>query len=210
MTGRFIVVEGIEGAGKSTCISVIEEVLKEHGIRNIEYTREAGGTAIAEKLRTILLEKGDEKVSDETELLLMYASRVQLVDNRIRPALEKDCYVIGDRHDLSSVAYQGGGRGISLDLIKGLKKMVLGDFKPDLTVLMDVTPEIGLSRVDNRGQGRDRFESEKLEFFTRVRNCYLSEASSDPSIKVIDATQPLEQVKQSVRTVLEDFLCSRG
>ena len=76
--------------------------------------------------------------------------------------------------------------------------------------VMDVTPEIGLSRVDNRGQGRDRFESEKVEFFTRVRNCYLSEASSDPSIKVIDATQPLEQVKQSVRTVLEDFLCSRG
>ena len=210
MAGKFIVVEGIEGAGKSSCIAVIEDVLRKNGITDLEYTREPGGTPIAEKLRAILLEKGSEKVSDETELLLMYASRVQLVNNKIKPALEQGRYVIGDRHDLSSVAYQGGGRGISLDLIKGLKRMVLGDFKPDLTILMDVTPEIGLSRVDNRGQGRDRFESEKIEFFTRVRNCYLAEAAADPTIKVIDATRALEQVVADIRNVVEGFVCSRG
>lgn len=210
MKAQFIVVEGIEGAGKSTCIALIEEILQEHKVSKITHTREPGGTAIAEKLRSILLEKGDESVSDETELLLMYASRVQLVNNKIKPALESGSFVIGDRHDLSSIAYQGGGRGISLSLIKDLKKMVLGDFKPNLTILMDVTPEIGLSRVDQRGQGRDRFESEKIDFFTKVRNCYLNEAKLDPSIKVVDATQSLEQVKASIRKIMEEFLCSLG
>lgn len=208
--GYFIVVEGIEGAGKSTCINEIEDFLKSHDFDDIVHTREPGGTPIAEKLRRILLEKGDEPVCDETELLLMYASRVQLVTNVIKPALVQGKCVIGDRHDLSSIAYQGGGRGISLDLIKGIKKTVLGDFRPDLTILMDVTPEIGLSRVDNRGQGRDRFESEKLSFFTRVRQCYLDEAKNDDRIKTVDATQPLENVKKSIRKILEEFLCSRG
>lgn len=210
MKGKFIVIEGIEGAGKSTCISLVEQILKENNILSVVHTREPGGTVIAEKLRTILLDKTQEKIFEETELLLMYASRVQLVNNIIKPALNSGSFVIGDRHDLSSIAYQGGGRGMDINLIKSIKKMVLGDFKPDLTILMDIPPEIGLSRVDNRGMERDRFEQEKISFFEKVRNTYLEEAKNDSSIKVVDATKSLNEVKNNIRLVMDEYLCTLG
>lgn len=211
MRGKFITVEGIEGAGKSTCVAVIEDVLKERGINEIVHTREPGGTKIAERLREILLTPGEEKVFDETELLLMYAARRQLVGTVIEPALKSGKWVIGDRHDLSTFAYQGGGRGMDAEMIDGLRKIALGGFMPDLTILMDIDPELGLSRVDKRGQGRDRFEQEKVEFFNRVRQAYLDAARADTKrIIVIDASRSLENVKEAIRRAAEEFLCSLG
>ena len=209
MKGAFIVVEGIEGGGKSTCIRTIGSILQAHGISDIVYTREPGGTALAEKLRAILLDPV-EKITPEAELLLMYASRTQLVQTVIRPALEEGAFVIGDRHDLSSLAYQGGGRGMDRKLIAGIRSTVLGDFGPDLTILLDIEPELGLSRVDGRGGGRDRFEKEKIDFFRRVRNAYLQEAAVDPKIAVVDASGDLDTVTDDIRRRVEDFLCSRG
>ncbi len=207
--GCFIVVEGLEGSGKSTCISTIRRVLESKGITDIVYTREPGGTSLAEKLRSILLDPG-ESITPGAELLMMYASRVQLVETVIKPAVERGAFVIGDRHDLSSVAYQGGGRCMDMNMIKNIKKSVLGDFKPDLTVLLDIDPLEGLSRVDSRGLGRDRFEQEKRDFFQRVRTAYLNEASADSSIRVIDASRSLETVTSDVISAVESYLCSRG
>jgi dTMP kinase len=207
--GCFIVVEGLEGSGKSTCISTIRRVLESKGITDIVYTREPGGTSLAEKLRSILLDPG-ESITPGAELLMMYASRVQLVETVIKPAVERGAFVIGDRHDLSSVAYQGGGRCMDMNMIKNIKKSVLGDFKPDLTVLLDIDPLEGLSRVDSRGLGRDRFEQEKRDFFQRVRTAYLNEAAADSSIRVIDASRSLETVTSDVISAVESYLCSRG
>ncbi len=207
--GCFIVIEGLEGSGKSTCRQQIASKLQEHGITDLVFTREPGGTPLAEKLRAILLDPA-EKITPKAELLMMYASRVQLVDTIIAPALARGAFVIGDRHDLSSLAYQGGGRQMDIALIKRIKQTVLGDFKPDLTILLDIDPQLGLSRVDKRGQGRDRFEQEQQEFYQRIRSTYLSEARSDPTIRVIDASQSLNQVQAAVNQVIEDFLCSRG
>ncbi len=208
--GFFIVVEGIEGAGKSSCIKLIEEILEEFHYEAPVHTREPGGTKLAEQIREILLKKDDENLCSESELLLMYASRAQLVNLVIKPALAQGKAIIGDRHDLSSIAYQGGGRGMNIETIKNLKKVAIGDFKPDLTLLLDVDPEIGLKRVDSRGQSRDRFESEKISFFDRVRKQYLAEAQVDPTIKVIDANQNEDTVRKDIRLVVEKFLCSRG
>ena len=207
--GCFIVVEGLEGSGKSTCISTISTVLKSRGIEDIVFTREPGGTSLAEKLRTILLDPG-EKITPEAELLMMYASRVQLVNTVIKPALARGAFVIGDRHDLSSVAYQGGGRSMNMQMIKNIRRSVLGDFRPDLTILLDIDPVVGLGRVDSRGAGRDRFEQEKKDFFQRVRDTYLAEADLDSTIKVIDASRTLEEVTSNIKHTVEEFLCSRG
>lgn len=208
--GFFIVVEGIEGAGKSSCLNLIDQILAEHNYSNIIHTREPGGTKLAEKIRELLLKKDDENLTEEAELLLMYASRAQLVNTVIKPSLDAGSIVVGDRHDLSSIAYQGGGRGMNIKTIKDLKTIVIGNFKPNITILLDVEPSVGLSRVDNRGQGRDRFESEKISFFERVRTQYLKEAQNDSSIKVIDANQSLDEVNNSIRSVMEEFLCSLG
>lgn len=208
--GFFIVVEGIEGAGKSSCIRLIDEILAEHYTGEIVHTREPGGTRLAERIRNILLTRDEESLCTEAELLLMYASRAQLVNQVILPALAAGKVVVGDRHDLSSRAYQGGGRGMDLNMIRRIKTLAIGDFRPDLTILLDVDPLTGMKRVDSRGQERDRFESEKLSFFERVRHQYLVEAQEEPSIKVIDACQSEELVHQDIRQVVEEFLCSRG
>lgn len=207
--GCFIVFEGLEGSGKSTCISFLENMLRSRGVEDIVRTREPGGTTLAEKLRSILLDPS-EQVVPEAELLMMYASRVQLVQTVIRPSLERGAYVLGDRHDLSSMAYQGGGRGMDLEVIRSIRRAVLGDFRPDLTLLLDIDPEAGLDRVDSRGRGRDRFELEKLDFYRRIREVYLAEAAGDSSIAVIDASAPLEQVTGAVADRVEEYLCSRG
>lgn len=209
MSAKFIVIEGLEGAGKSTAVSYVLDWLHEHGITCLETTREPGGTPLAEKMRSIVKEVHDEPLTIQAELLLMYAARVQLVENRIKPALERGCWVVGDRHDLSSQAYQGGGRGIDPGLIGQIKQAVLGDFAPDLTLYLDIAPSLGLQRARQRGE-LDRIELEALAFFQRTRARYLELAVQDPKIHIIDASQTPEQVQTAINAVLEQALCIHG
>lgn len=202
---KFIVIEGLEGAGKSSAVRYVTDYLQRHGIDRIECTREPGGTPLAERMRAIVKEVHDERLTIEAELLLMYASRVQLVETRIKPALADGVWVVGDRHDLSSQAYQGGGRAIDAQLIGAIKLAVLGNFKPDLTLYLDIDPALGLQRARHRGE-LDRIELEQLSFFERTRTRYLELAAKDDSIVVIDAAQTPEQVKAAIERALDHYL----
>lgn len=203
--GKFIVVEGLEGAGKSSAIQVIEKKLQQANI-SFTNTREPGGTILAEKLRAIVKSLNhDEVLTQETELLLMYASRSQLLANVIYPSLAKGQWVIGDRHDLSSRAYQGGGREFNNEIMDAIADVTLKGFKPDLTLYLDIEPKIGLTRAQARGE-LDRIELEKIEFFERVRNKYLEYANSDDSIVTINAMQPMEKVHQDIAQATEQYL----
>ncbi|WP_429073505.1 dTMP kinase [Aeromonas veronii] len=202
---KFIVIEGLEGAGKSSAVRYVTDYLQRHGINRIECTREPGGTPLAERMRAIVKEVHDERLTIEAELLLMYASRIQLVETRIKPALADGVWVVGDRHDLSSQAYQGGGRGIDAQLIGAIKQAVLGNFKPDLTLYLDIDPALGLQRARHRGE-LDRIELEQLSFFERTRTRYLELAAKDDSIVVIDAAQTPEQVKAAIECALDHYL----
>ncbi|WP_072054886.1 dTMP kinase [Aliivibrio fischeri] len=207
---KFIVIEGLEGAGKSTAIKNVLATLAKHGIASPVTTREPGGTPLAEKMRE-LVKQGhpDEPLTDMAELLLLYAARAQLVGNVIKPALARGEWVVGDRHDLSSQAYQGGGRGFDRELMMTMRNTVLGDFKPDLTIYMDIDPKLGLQRASARGE-LDRIEQMKLDFFERSRERYLEFANSDESIITIDAGQDLETVTNSIITALEVWLVKNG
>ncbi|MCX9103898.1 dTMP kinase [Aeromonas veronii] len=202
---KFIVIEGLEGAGKSSAVRYVTDYLQRHGINRIECTREPGGTPLAERMRAIVKEVHDERLTIEAELLLMYASRVQLVETRIKPALANGVWVVGDRHDLSSQAYQGGGRGINANLIGAIKQAVLGNFKPDFTLYLDIDPALGLQRARHRGE-LDRIELEQLSFFERTRVRYLELAAKDDSIVVIDAAQTPDQVKAAIENALDHYL----
>ena len=206
MKSKFIVIEGLEGAGKTTAREAVVAVLRERGVEDIVFTREPGGTPLAEQLR-VLVKQGieGEQVTDKAELLMLYAARVQLVDTVIKPALARGAWVIGDRHDLSSQAYQGGGRGLDAALMRTLRDAVLGDFHPDLQLYLDVTPEIGLQRARARGE-LDRIEQESLRFFERTRERYLALAAEDERILTVDATQPLDSVTQAINTTLTRWL----
>ncbi|MCG7364636.1 dTMP kinase [Pantoea sp. ACRSH] len=206
MKSKFIVIEGLEGAGKTTAREAVVAALRERGVQDIVFTREPGGTPLAEQLR-VLVKQGieGEQVTDKAELLMLYAARVQLVDTVIKPALARGAWVIGDRHDLSSQAYQGGGRGLDAALMRTLRDAVLGDFRPDLQLYLDVTPEIGLQRARARG-ALDRIEQESLRFFERTRARYLALAAEDKSILTVDATQPLESVTQAIKATLTRWL----
>ncbi|EPU3934521.1 MULTISPECIES: dTMP kinase [Morganella] len=209
MTGKFIVIEGLEGAGKTTARQVIVDTLHENGITDLIYTREPGGTPLAEKLRTLIKDGIDgETVTDKAEVLMLYAARIQLVDNVIKPALARGQWVIGDRHDLSSQAYQGGGRGIDRQLMASLRDTVLGDFYPDFTLYLDLPPETGLARARSRGE-LDRIEQESLDFFRRTRSRYLELAESDPRIVTIDASQSMDNVHQSIRSAILNWLAQQ-
>ncbi|MBL5884041.1 dTMP kinase [Lelliottia aquatilis] len=201
MRSNYIVIEGLEGAGKTTARNVVVDTLKELGIAEMIFTREPGGTQLAEKLRSLVLDiksVGDEVINDKAEVLMFYAARVQLVETVIKPALAEGRWVIGDRHDLSTQAYQGGGRGIDQTMLATLRDAVLGDFRPDLTLYLDVTPAVGLKRARARGE-LDRIEQESLDFFNRTRARYLELAAQDSSIRTVDATQSLEDVTRSIR-----------
>ncbi|WP_312052545.1 dTMP kinase [Pantoea brenneri] len=210
MNSKFIVIEGLEGAGKTTARDAIVATLRERGIEDIVFTREPGGTPLAEQLR-VLVKQGieGEQVTDKAELLMLYAARVQLVETVIKPALARGAWVIGDRHDLSSQAYQGGGRGLDSELMRTLRDAVLGDFRPDLTLYLDVTPEIGLQRARARG-ALDRIEQESLRFFERTRDRYLALAADDPTILTIDASQSLQQVTASLQSTLKGWLAEQA
>ncbi|MGL5109898.1 MAG: dTMP kinase [Vibrio ordalii] len=206
MNAKFIVVEGLEGAGKSTAIQSIRETLIEFGVINITHTREPGGTILAEKMRALVKEEHEgEALQDMTELLLMYAARVQLVENVIKPALTAGSWVVGDRHDMSSQAYQGGGRQIPPETMQSLKKVTLGDFKPDFTLYLDLDPSIGLERARGRGE-LDRIEKMDIGFFERTRERYLALAKEDKSVAVINAEQSIDAVALSIKSALNQFL----
>ncbi len=193
----FIVVEGLEGAGKSTAIAVVDQYLKQRFAgREIVHTREPGGTPLAEEIRDIWKRPRAEPMAPMTELLMVYACRAQLVETVIKPALARGAIVVGDRHDLSSHAYQGGGRGLSEPVCR-LSELTLGSFAPDLTLYLDIDPALGLSRARARGE-LDRIEREALAVFERARATYLEAARRDERIVTIDASQPLEHVHQAL------------
>ncbi|MFA5960261.1 MAG: dTMP kinase [Tatlockia sp.] len=207
--GQFIVVEGLEGAGKSTAIQTIHDFLKPL-VPEILITREPGGTQIGETLRQIIKEKqGDEIVEPRAELLLLYAARVQLVEQVIRKALARGCWVLADRFELSTYAYQGGGRGLDLAFIARLSSFCLQGFKPDLTVFLDLSPEQGLERVKTRGAA-DRIEQESLDFFNRVHAVYQKMTQNTNSVVTIDASQPLDTVQNAIIHQLSDYMEHNG
>lgn len=211
MRSNYIVIEGLEGAGKTTARDVVVETLRDLGVNDLLFTREPGGTVLAEKLRSLVLDiksVGDEVITDKAEVLMFYAARVQLVETVIKPALANGQWVIGDRHDLSTQAYQGGGRGIDRTMLATLRDAVLGDFRPNLTLYLDVTPEVGLKRARARGD-LDRIEQESLNFFNRTRARYLELAAADDSIITVDATQPLEKVMSDIRAAVTAWVAEQ-
>ncbi|WP_113631664.1 dTMP kinase [Pectobacterium peruviense] len=210
MNSKFIVIEGLEGAGKTSARNIVVETLRSHGVKEVVFTREPGGTPLAEKLRELIKQgMADEKVTDKAEVLMLYAARVQLVDNVIKPALADGKWVIGDRHDLSSQAYQGGGRGIDQQLLRSLRDTVLGDFRPDLTLYLDLPPAIGLQRARQRGE-LDRIEQESLAFFDRTRSRYQELAAEDDRILTIDASQSIDAVSADIQATLQQWLQQQG
>jgi len=205
-SGKFITIEGIEGAGKSTAINDIRDFLQSQGVDAV-FTREPGGTDIAEEIRQVLLHPGhEERMQPNTELLLMFACRSQLVNHLIKPALEAGRWVVSDRYVDASYAYQGYGRGLNLDYIQQLDTMIVGDIYPDLTFFLDVPVELGLKRAEKRGQGKDRIEQEKVDFFTRVREGYLARVKQAPDrIKVIDASKTPQEAAKQIISILESI-----
>jgi len=201
--GRFITLEGIEGAGKSTVAQYVSDWLSGQGIA-VRLTREPGGTPLAERVRQIALERGTEQVSAVTETLLMFAARAQHVENVIAPTLRAGRWVVCDRFTDATRAYQGSGRGVDAALIDTLARAVHPQLAPDCTLLLDLPVAAGLSRARERGgHGADRFEAETLGFFERVRAGYLALARREPArIQVIDAGAPLSEVQRRVAEIL--------
>ena len=210
MTGLFITLEGPEGAGKSTNRDYLAERLRAQGIE-VVLTREPGGTPLAERIRDVLLTPGDEPMNPDTELLLVFAARAQHLAEVIRPALARGAVVICDRFTDSTYAYQGGGRGLSMERITALETFVQGDLRPDLTLLFDLPVEVGMARASARGR-LDRFELEGQAFFDAVRSAFLQRAKAEPTrYYLLDAAQPLSQVQQAIDALLPTLLeRSRG
>ncbi|XRX42804.1 MAG: dTMP kinase [Buchnera aphidicola (Eriosoma harunire)] len=195
---KFIVVEGIEGAGKHNACLYIKHILTLYGIKNIISVREPGSTDLAEKIRKLLkTEYQTEIVMNKTELLLMYAARLQLVENVIKPALKKGYWVIGDRHDMSTFAYQGGGCQIKKKHITYLRKMCLKNFYPDLTIYLDVNPTVGLNRAYHRST-LDRIEKKNIDFFIRTRKKYLELIKNNTKSITINANYNEKIVKKMI------------
>jgi dTMP kinase len=209
--GCLITLEGIEGAGKSSHTQFIAEKLQQVG-KDVVLTREPGGTTLGEGMRKLLLKKNEEMMSDETELLLMFAARAQHVQQVILPAMTQGKIVICDRFTDSSYAYQGGGRGISIEKIRQLETWLfsgaLSGFKPHLTLLLDLSVETGLKRAKARGEA-DRFEIETVKFFQNARDVFLKIAKDEPDrVKVVNAEQKLETVQSSIlRVLVKQGLC---
>lgn len=203
--GRFIVVEGLEGAGKSTAIRTIQSLLTRFAAEVIT-TREPGGTKTGEAIRTIIKDTNSfEVLSSKTELLLMYAARTQLIEQVIRPSLQAGRWVLADRFDLSSFAYQGGGRKLGFEMIEALSALCLDDVQPDVILFLDIPPQLGLERARKRGK-YDRIEQESLSFFQDVYVAYQEKIKYMDNVIQIDATQPLKTVQSEIKTKLENQL----
>jgi dTMP kinase len=202
--GRFLTVEGIEGVGKSTQVARLSAALEERGIPHV-VTREPGGTPLAEEIRDLVLKSRDEPLAPIAELLLMFAARAVHLANHVEPNLQAGRWVICDRFVDATYAYQGGGRRLNVDIIRQLESMVLGGRKPDLTILLDapVAEALQRARLRNGSAAADRFESERGEFFERVRNAYRARAAADPGrMTVVDAGRSAEQVTAEILDLL--------
>jgi dTMP kinase len=196
--GKFITLEGGEGVGKTTNVPFIKDYLHSQNIP-VVVTREPGGTQLAEKIRGLLLHSDGEEVTAHAEILLMFAARSQHLNHVIKPALAQGQWVLCDRFTDATYAYQGGGRGTPLEAIQWLENFVQDNLRPDLTLLLDVPIETGMARAKNRGGGLDRFESEQLHFFNKVREVYLQQAQQFPErIKIIKADQALAEVQKAI------------
>jgi dTMP kinase len=203
--GRFITLEGTEGAGKSTALALVREAVEAAG-HEVVVTREPGGTPLGEELRAVLLGHKHDGMSDDAELLLMFAARAEHLHRVIEPALAAGRWVVCDRFTDATYAYQGGGRGLSRERIAQLEHWVQGERRPDLTLLLDLPVEQGLARAGQRS-APDRFESEQSAFFERVRQAYLDIAAREPQrVRTVDAGRELPQVSAAIRAVMEDFL----
>lgn len=204
-SGKFITLEGIEGAGKSTVIEFIAEFLREKKV-DLVITREPGGTEIAEKIRKVVLDHNNEPMHPDTEILLYFASRAQHLHQVIIPALQQGKWVLCDRFTDATYAYQSGGRGIPFEKIRILENWVQQGLKPDYTILLDVDIDVGLSRIKTN-RILDRFEVEEHSFFEKVRACYLTMAQNEPNrYRVINANFAPEKVLQQIRAFLEPLV----
>lgn len=202
---KFIVIEGIDGSGKTNACIFIKKILNKKNIKKILLVRQPGSTHIAESIRNLIKKKFyNENMVKETELLLMYAARVQLIEKVIKPALKKGIWVISDRHDLSSLAYQGGGLNVNKKFINTLRKFLLGAFIPDLTIYLDVYPKIGLKRIYKR-KVLDVIETRSLDFFTRVRKSYLKNIKLHNNI-IINANKNINTVHENIKHQLLKWL----
>lgn len=206
-TGKFITLEGGEGVGKSTNMQFIQQYLQTHGIE-ISLTREPGGTPLAERIRALLLDHGEESVTPQAELLLVFAARAQHLQNFILPRLDEGQWVLCDRFTDATYAYQGAGRQMNVDCIAWLENAVQADLRPDLTLLLDAPVATGMQRAQKRSEP-DRFESERYDFFDRVRNSYLQQAQANPQrYRVIDASLPLHEVQAQISRILDALIQS--
>lgn len=201
MRGKFITLEGMDGAGKSTHIPAIIAALEARGVEVVS-TREPGGTKLGEGLRELLLHQA---MHPETETLMMFAARREHIAQVIEPALARGAYVLSDRFTDATFAYQCGGRGVNADKIRVLEQWVQGDLQPDLTLLFDVPVEVSVRRLAN-ARSPDKFEQESSEFFSRIRATYLLRAQQNPQrFRVIDANQPLELIKKSLEEIVSSI-----
>lgn len=208
--GCMIVCDGGNGAGKSTVLREIENYLKTNQYDYI-ITREPGGTIIGEKIREILLSKNTPEMCDITELMLFVAARAQHVRERIIPAIQAGKVVVSDRFDSATYSFQHYGRGLSFELIQQLNNMAINGFQPDMTIVLDLDPDIGLQRVISRGEGLDRMELADMDFLHKARNGYLLQAKADPEhFSVIDASQSLEIVLSDVLDVVQRVISNHA
>jgi dTMP kinase len=206
MNGKFISIEGIEGAGKSTQLAFINDYLSSKG-KSLVVTREPGGTELSEEIRDLLLKPRSQGMDVNTELLMMFAARAEHVAQKIKPAIARGDWVISDRFVDATFAYQGGGRGIDVERIQQLADWTLQGLKTDLTIVFDLSVELSQERVTSRNEGKDRFEQEKATFFERIRQSYIDRSLLEPNrVKVIDASQTIEQVQQQLTTILDKLL----
>jgi dTMP kinase len=203
--GRFITLEGGEGVGKSTNLAFVAAQLEAAGI-DVEQTREPGGTPLAERIRDVIVAPSGEPVPPIAELLLIFAARALHIEGRIRPTLEAGRWILCDRFTDASYAYQGAGRGLGEGPVRWLEAQVQGELRPDLTILLDADPAVGLARAGARGAA-DRFEQERLEFFSRVRAGYLARAAAEPErFRIVDASRPLGQVQADISIHINKFI----
>ena len=197
--GKFITLEGVEGVGKSTNLELISDLVESGGY-DVLLTREPGGTRLGERVRDILLDKKETGMTPMAELLLMFAARAQHVEEVIKPALARGTWVVSDRFTDSSYAYQGGGRQLGSDVVAELEQLVLGDFRPDLVIILDLDVQTGLERASKVAEA-DRFESEEQAFFERVREIFVDRSSAS-GYRLVDAGRPLNEVQKDIASIV--------